>query len=256
MNVLVTGGTGNLGRCLTRAVEASGHTVRILSRHPRPQSVTNSFEWAQADIASGEGVREALAGTDAIVHAASDPRRAKVVDVNGTRHLLEAARENRSVHLIYVSIVGIDDIPYSYYKRKRETEEMIKSSGVPHSILRATQFYSLVDSLISVAARVPVVMPLPMDFKFQCVAESEVAERLVQQLAKPPAGRLPDFGGAEVLTLGEMAETWMSVHRVKKTLVNLPIPGAIAAGFRTGKNTVLEGERGVIRWREWLMQRI
>jgi uncharacterized protein YbjT (DUF2867 family) len=208
------------------------------------------------DIASGEGVREAVAGTDAILHAASDPRRAREVDVNGTRHLVEAARGNSTVHLIYVSIVGIDDIPYSYYKRKREAEEIIKSSGVKHSILRATQFHSLVDSLISVAARVPVVMPLPMDFKFQCVAESEVAERLVQQLAKPPGGRLPDFGGAEVLTLGEMAETWMCVKRVRKRLVHLPIPGAIAACFRAGKNTTREGKRGVIGWREWLMERI
>lgn len=256
MNVLVTGGTGNLGQCLTRAIAARGHAVRVLSRRSRPQSATNSFEWAQADIASGEGVREAVAGVDAILHAASDARRARAVDVNGTRHLVEAARANSTAHLIYVSIVGIDDIPYSYYKRKREAEEIIKSYGVPHSILRATQFYTLVDSLISVAARVPLVIPLPMDFKFQCVAESEVAERLVHQLAERPSGRLPDFGGAEVLTLGEMAKTWMSAKGMMKRLIHLPLPGAVAASFRAGKNTAPEGVRGVIGWREWLMQRI
>src|SRR5688500_14189043 len=147
MNVLVTGGTGNLGRALTLAVTAAGHTVRIMSRRARPQSPANSFEWAQSDIALGEGVREAVAGVAAILHAASDPRRAQAVDVNGTRRLVEAAQAGGIAHLIYVSIVGIDDIPYSYYKRKREAEEIIKSSGVPHSILRATQFHSLVDSL-------------------------------------------------------------------------------------------------------------
>ncbi len=74
----------------------------------------------------------------------------------------------------------------------------------------------------------PAVMPLPTDFKFQTVAESEVADHLVRQLMERPGGRLPDFGGAEVLTLGEMAETWMSVKGVRKRLVRLPQPGAIA----------------------------
>ncbi len=256
MKVLVTGGTGNLGRALTRAVTAAGHTVRIMSRRSRPQSATNNFEWAQANVASGDGVWEAVAGVGAILHAASDPRRARAVDVHGTRHLVEAARASGIAHLVYVSIVGIDDIPYSYYQRKREAEEIITSSGVPHSILRATQFHSLVDALVSVAARVPVVMLLPTDFKFQSVAEPEVAARLVRQLTERPCGRLPDFGGAEVLTLGELAETWLSVKGMQKRLVHLPLPGAVAAGFRAGRNTAPEGARGVTRWREWLMQRI
>ena len=252
MRVLVTGGTGNLGRALERSALAAGHIVRIMSRRPRPQSINNR-EWAQADVASGAGVREAVAGVDAILHAATDPRRAKEVDVNGTRHLVEAARASGITHLIYVSIVGIDEIPYSYYKRKREAEEIIRLSGVPHSILRATQFHSLLHTLLSVAARVPMVLPLPTDFKFQSVAESEVAERLVRQLGERPSGRLADYGGPEVLTLGAMARTWMSVKGVRKKLIHVPLPGAVAAGFRAGTNTGAEA-RGVITWREWLLQ--
>jgi uncharacterized protein YbjT (DUF2867 family) len=223
-----------------------------MSRRPRPQSVNNR-EWAQADIASGAGVREAVAGVEAILHATTDPRRAKEVDVNGTRNLVKAARASGNTHLIYVSIVGIDEIPYSYYKRKREAEEIIKLSGVPHSILRATQFHSLLNTLVSVAARVPMVIPLPLDFKFQPVAESEVAARLVRQLGERASERLPDFGGPEVLTLGEMAATWLSVKGVRKKLIHVPLPGSVAAGFRAGKNTGAEA-RGVITWREWLLQ--
>ena len=255
MRVLVTGGTGNLGRALKQAAIAAGHSVRIMSRRLPPQATANDVEWAQADIASGAGLTAAVAGVDAILHAATDPRRAKEVDVNGTRRLVEAARASRITHLIYVSIVGIDEIPYSYYKRKREAEETIKLSGVPHSILRATQFHSLLNTLISVAARVPMVMPLPTDFKFQTVAESEVAERLVSHLFESPNGLIPDFGGPEILTLGEMAETWMSVKNVRKKLVQVPLPGAVAAGFRAGKNTTAEESGGVITWREWLLQR-
>lgn len=67
--------------------------------------------------------------------------------------MAEAARPPAGVaHLVYISIVGIDDIPYSYYQRKREAEEIIASSGVPYTNLRATQLHSLVDFLISKAA--------------------------------------------------------------------------------------------------------
>lgn len=252
MKVLITGGTGNLGRSLTRAVAAAGHDVRVVSRRPRAPSATDGFEWARGDIATGDGLREAVAGADAVIHAASDPRRAKEVDVDGTRRLVEAMRAGGVPHLVYISIVGIDDIPYSYYRRKREAEAVIDASGVPYSILRATQFHSLIDFLLSKAARLPVVLPLPTDFKFQSVAESEVAGRLAACLNSGAGGRLPDFGGPQVLTLGEMAGTWMDARGVRKRLLRVPLPGAVARGFRAGKNTAPEGARGVIGWREWL----
>jgi uncharacterized protein YbjT (DUF2867 family) len=255
MRVLITGGTGNLGSALVREAVNAGHVVRVMSRRPRPQPAANELEWAQGDLASGSGIVEAVAGADAIIHAASDPRQTAAVDVNGTRHLLEAARRNSISHLLYISIVGIDEIPYSYYRRKLETEALITSSGVPHSILRATQFHSLVDLLISMAARVPLLMPLPVAFKFQSVAERDVAARLVGQLTAGPGGRLDDFGGPEVLTLGEMAGTWMKVRGVRrKKLIRLPLPGALAAAIRAGKNRTPDTPRGHINWREWLAE--
>jgi uncharacterized protein YbjT (DUF2867 family) len=255
MKILITGGTGNLGGALAREAAGAGHSVRIMSRRARTQAAAaGEFEWAQADLASGAGLHEAVAGVDAILHAASDPRRAEAVDVGGTRHLIKAAHAHSIGHLVFISIVGIDEIPYSYYRRKLEAEEVIRSSGLPHSILRATQFHSLVDMLIRVAARVPLLMPLPTDFKFQSVAESDVAARMVRQLEEGPKGRLRDFGGPQVLTLGEMAETWMKLRAVRKRLVHLPLPGAVAAAFRAGKNTTPDGTHGKIPWSEWLAQ--
>lgn len=256
MKVLITGGTGTLGRALVGAVMSAGHAVRVLSRRPRPQAAPADVEWAQGDIASGHGLRAALVQVDAVLHAATDPRKSELVDVKGTRHLVDEARASGIAHIVYVSIVGIDDIPYSYYKRKREAEEIIKSSGVPHSILRATQFHSLLNGFVSRAARLPAVMLLPTDFKFQSLAESEAADRLAKCLNDGPRGRVADFGRPEVLSLGEMAESWMKVTGVRKKLIRLPLPGAVAAGFRAGKNTTREGPRGVTRWREWLIQRI
>jgi uncharacterized protein YbjT (DUF2867 family) len=237
-----------------RAATDVGCDIRIMSRRPRPQTTPPNLEWAQADIASGDGVLAAIDQVDAVLHAASDPRNAEAVDVEGTRRLVEAAHSAGVTHIAYISIVGIDDIPLGYYKRKRMAEEIITSSGVPHTILRVTQFHSFVEMLVAAAARFPLLMPLPTDFKYQSVADSEAAARFVQCLADGPRGRVADFGGPDVLTFGEIAEMWMSVKNQRKRLVHLPLPGKIAAGFRAGKNTTQDGEHGAIRWHEWLTE--
>jgi uncharacterized protein YbjT (DUF2867 family) len=223
-----------------------------MSRRERSARLGGDFEWARADIAAGDGVRAAVEGADAIIHAATDPRRSEAVDVQGTRHLVEAARAARVAHFVYVSIVGIDEIPLGYYRRKLAAEHLVAESGLPHTTLRATQFHALIAGFISQAARVPLLLPLPTGFKFQSVAESEVAARLVGCLDEGPRGRVEDFGGPEVLTLGEMAAVWMEAKGVRKKLVRLPLPGAAAAAFRAGKNTAPHGARGAIRWRDWL----
>jgi uncharacterized protein YbjT (DUF2867 family) len=227
-----------------------------MSQSPRPTPDLTDVEWAQADLASGEGVREAVEGMETVFHLASDFNNPVAVDVVGTRRLVEASREGGVSHLVYISIVGIDDIPTNYYKRKREAERIVESSGLPNSIQRATQFHTFVDSLLSKAARVPFVMPLPANFKFQSVDESEVAARLARCLVDGPRGRLVDFGGPEVLSLDEMAAAWMEVNGIRKKLICLPMPGAAAKALRAGKNTAPEGLRGMLRWREWLERRV
>ncbi|HEX6184193.1 MAG TPA: NAD(P)H-binding protein [Pyrinomonadaceae bacterium] len=255
MKVLVTGGAGALGRPLVRALARDGHAVRVMSRRARPASAPEGVEWASADLSTGEGLGAAVERVDAVIHAATDVRRAEAVDVGGTRRLVEAARAAGVAHLVYISIVGIDVIPFGYYRRKLAAEGIINASGVPSSTLRATQFHSLIDVGLSQLARVPFVMPLPTGFKFQSVDEGEVAERLSACVAAGPRGRLPDFGGPQLLTLDEMARTWKSARGVTKRVVSLPLPGAVAAGFRAGKNTAPEGERGRISWEEWLARR-
>lgn len=256
MKMLITGGTGTLGRALAHKVTGLGHAVRIMSTRQRAATDPAGVEWARADLATGEGLREAVDGAETVFHLASDFNNAGAVDVAGTRRLVEASRAARVSHIIYISIVGIDDIPTAYYKRKREAERIVESSGVPYSIQRATQFHSFVAGLLSKAARVPLVMPLPAGFKFQSVDESEVATRLAGCLSDGPRGRLVDFGGPEVLALDEMAEAWMEASGVRKRRVNLPLPGAAAKALRAGKNTAPEGVRGTIRWREWLELRV
>ncbi|HEX8430677.1 MAG TPA: NAD(P)H-binding protein [Longimicrobium sp.] len=256
MKILITGGTGALGREIATAAEAAGHSVRIGSRRARPATAPPAREWARMEMASGRGMAAALDGADAVIHAASDPMRARSVDVEGTRLLAEAAGSAAIRHLVYVSIVGIDRIPFSYYRHKLATERIVAASGVPFSILRATQFHTLIDMLLSAVSRVPFVIPLPADLRFQSVAPAEVAARLVRCVDAGPAGRRADFGGPEAMTLGEMAAEWKDAHGVGKRVARIPAPGALAAALRAGHNTVpAGGDHGTVRWRDWLRSR-
>lgn len=253
MIVLVTGGTGTLGRRVVRAALGAGHTVRIQSRQPRAAGAPQ-VEWAQADLVSGNGVAKAVEGVDAVIHAASDPRRPEIVDIGGTQRLTEAAQSAGVGHFVYVSIVGIDHIPFGYYRAKAEAEQIVSRSGLPYSVLRATQFHAFVDLMIGRAARFPLILPLPTDFRVQSVAAEEVAARLVRALAEGAGGRLPDFGGPETMTLGAAAAQWKIGRGVRKPVVWIPLFGGLAGGFRAGHNTVTDGERGTLRWADWLAQ--
>lgn len=251
MRILITGGAGTLGRALMTPLGEAGHTVRILTRRPRHRSTPADVEWFRGDISTGENLAGSLAGVETVIHAASDPRNPDAVDIIGTRLLLEAAAGISNI--FYISIAGIDDIPFRYYRKKLEAERMIEASGRPYTILRATQFHSLIYMMISTAARVPLVMPLPIDFRFRSVHEPEVARRITESIDAGASGRLKDFGGPETLTLGEMADIWREISGVRKRVVRLPLPGRVPAAFRAGLNTAPDGDRGVIGWTDWLL---
>ncbi|MEP7356244.1 MAG: NAD(P)H-binding protein, partial [Anaerolineales bacterium] len=224
-HILVTGGEGGLGRELVPRLLAAGQRVRVMSRRPGPRAADPGLEWAQADLETGAGLAEAAAGVEVIVHCASNPfRHTRAVDVAGTRRLLETARAAGVRHFVYVSIVGIDRLwAYPYYGHKLAAEAALRDSGLPYSILRATQFHTLLDHLLRPQAKWPLAFATT-DFKFQPIDTGEVAARLSGIAAEQPAGRLPDMGGPEVLTLGEMAQAWFAAQGKRARLVRLPLP--------------------------------
>jgi uncharacterized protein YbjT (DUF2867 family) len=250
--VLVTGGTGGLGSELVPRLVAAGHTVRVMSRRPAPEDKASDLEWAQAQLLPPEGLAEAVAGVDAIAHCASSPfRKARQVDVDGTRRLLEAAREAGVSHFLYISIVGIDRIPLPYYKVKLAAEKVIEESGVPYSILRAPQFHSLLDRMLGAMLRFPVGF-VPGFAKFQLMDTGEVAERMVTAIAAGPGGRLPDIGGPEVRSASELARAWLKARGKRRLVLPLPAFGKVAAGFRAGFNCAPDARDGRMTWEQWL----
>jgi uncharacterized protein YbjT (DUF2867 family) len=188
----------------------------------------------EGDLTTGEGVAEAAAGAELVLHAASDARRLGNDDVVQTRRLLDAARDAR--HLLYVSIVGIDRIPYRYYRNKLACEREIERAGVPHTIFRATQFHQLLRSMLARVERLPVA-PLPLAWRFQSVAAAEAAERAVELLEGEPQGRAPDFGGPQVLDVREIVDVWRARRGRPHRVVSVWWPGRVYRGFRDALNT-------------------
>jgi uncharacterized protein YbjT (DUF2867 family) len=222
---LVTGATGTLGGPTVAQLRAAGHEVRSLSRRTGPGLVTG-------DLLSGAGIPEALDGVDTVVHLATGPRRDDVA----TRTLVEAAATARVLHLVHISIVGVDRIPFGYYRAKLAAEQVVQQSGVPHTILRATQFHDLVVSIFAVQRFTPVL--LAPSFAVQPIAADEVAERLVELAGSAPAGRVPDIGGPEVRELRDLAQVWRRSVRIRRPVVPLSLPGRVFRAYADGHGLV------------------
>ncbi|GIV96766.1 MAG: nucleotide-diphosphate-sugar epimerase [Herpetosiphonaceae bacterium] len=253
MRVLVTGGTGVLGRQVVSRLAAAGYRVRVMSRRaPRPGEARD-LEWARADMESGAGLAEAVAGVNVIVHAASGPFRARRVDVEGTARLLDLARAAGVDHIVYVSIVGIDNHPYPYFRHKLATEAVVRQGGVPWSIVRIVQFHAFIDLLLRGAAKLPLpIVLLPTDFPFQPIDEGEAAQSLIEQVAEGPSGGIRDVAGPQVLTTREIARLWLAARGQRRRILHLPLPGKIAAAYRRGDCIAPQHSYGTITWAEWL----
>ncbi|HEY6411311.1 MAG TPA: NAD(P)H-binding protein [Ktedonobacteraceae bacterium] len=258
--VLVTGGTGRLGREVVACLLAREHSARVLS-HRAHAVVPRGVELFQGDMATGAGLREAVAGVDAIIHCASSPQSAQESDVEGPRLLLQAASASGSPHIVHISIVGVDQSDYPYYKAKLEAERLIEDEGLPWTILRTTQFHDFVLWLIlSFGADTLAEVPVARGMRFQSIDVREVADRLValmeqrEQGEQKGVGRVPDMGGPEVRTIEEMAEAYSGVRGRKVTIRAEQMPGELYDVFRSGINLCPDHAEGKISWEVFLRQ--
>ena len=253
MNVLVTGGTGTLGRDVVMLLRQSGHRARILSRNPR-----GHVDAVQGDLKTGAGLSKALAGMDAIVHAASatrEPMALRATDVRGTRRLLELARDANIGHFVYISIVGIEGVAYPYYRIKIAAETLVREGMVPWSILRATQFHSFMESTLRAFARLPGMLAIPFGWQFQPVESREVARRVVDVVLDKPAGMLPDFGGPQVRDFKSIAESWLAARKERRRLMNLWLPFKASRQVAEGRLTCPEHKDGLVTFDQYLAER-
>jgi uncharacterized protein YbjT (DUF2867 family) len=247
--ILVTGSTGTLGRAVVPRLADAGHRVRSLSRRPPPPA-SPAGAWATGDLRRNVGLDQAVAGMDVIVHCASAPRG----DPAAARNLIAAARRAGAPHLVYISIAGIDQVPLGYYKAKLATERLIEASGLPWTILRATQFHELILRLCEALARPPVML-VPAGFRFQPVLAAEVADRLAGLAGQPPAGRVADMGGPQVRGIGDLAASYLRASGRRRRVLPVPLPGRAFAGFRRGGNLAPDEATGTVTFEGFLAGR-
>ncbi|TMD53877.1 MAG: NAD-dependent epimerase/dehydratase family protein [Chloroflexi bacterium] len=253
VEVLVTGGTGALGRQVVKRLRERGHRAVVLSRQPGAGG-----DWRRGDLATGEGLAEAVAGMQGIVHAGSatvQPHRYRVTDLEGTRRLLDLASDAGVRHLVYVSIAGMEGVNYPYYRWKLAAERVVAGGKVPWSTLRATQFHTLLEVFLGGMAAVPGLLMVPFRWQFQPVDTRDVAERLVEVVTGEPGGLLSDYGGPEVRDFKSLAESWLRARRMRRRLLNLPLPFQFSRKFAEGRLLCPEHKDGTITWEQYLGRR-
>lgn len=249
--VLVTGGTGTLGRVVVRQLREAGRRVRVLSRRPAPPA-TAAVEWVVGDLRTGAALAEAVRTVDVVVHCATGAR--PRADQIATSRLIDALGPAGRAHLVYISIVGVDRIPLPYYRNKLSVERQIEASGLPWSALRATQFHDLVAAAFRLSSRAPVMAVLART-SFQPVAVEDVARRPVELAQGPAAGRVPDLGGPQVRTAAELAHAYLRATARRRPLLEVSLPGRTARGFREGHHLVPNCRSAGPAFEEWLASR-
>jgi uncharacterized protein YbjT (DUF2867 family) len=257
--ILVTGGTGTLGRLVVRRLRDAGSNVRVLSR--RSHEAKDGIQFLTGDLATGEGIEAAVDGAMAIVHCAGSNKG----DADLTRNLVRAASsQTRLPHLVYISVVGADRIPmvsrvdramFGYFESKRETEHVVADSGLPWTTLRATQFHDLILMVAQRMAKLPVV-PVPAGFRVQPVEADEVAARLVELTLGEPTGQVPDMGGPRVYGAAELLRGYLRASHRRRPIAPVWLPGKAARVFRTGANLAPERAVGHRTWEEFLAGRV
>lgn len=250
--VLVTGGTGTLGRRVVRRLRDAGSEVRVLSRHAHAE--TDGVQFLVGDLVKGEGIESAVDGVAAIVHCASDNKG----DVEATRNLVQEASRVGAPHLVYISIVGIERVSFGYTRSKLAAERVVSGSGLPWTTLRATQYYDLILAGYQKVAWLPVI-PIPAGFRIQPVDADEVAARLVEVALGEPAGRVADIGGPQVSSAVELLRVYLRVTGRRRWVVPVWLPGI--GGVRAG-GLLVEAQPGAgdaaggRTWEEFLAERL
>lgn len=254
--VLVTGGTGTLGRRVVPLLRAAGRPVRVLSRCER-EAGADGVTYVRGDLLGDRAETDArlagaLVGVDTVLHLAGGPKG----DDEATRRLVAAAVRAGVRHLVYISVIGADTVPIGYFRAKHEAERVVVRSGLPYTVLRAAQFHDLAFGVVEKMAKLPL-LPAPGGVRWQPVDVGEVAARLVGAALDGPAGRLPDLAGPAVYELAELARGYLAARGRSRKQLPVRVPGRIGRAYRAGANLAPEGAaHGRRTWEEFLTERL
>ena len=248
--ILVTGGTGTLGRHVVPLLRDAGQHVRVLSRGThRPAT---GLEYVAGDLLTGDGLERAVAGAGTVLHLAGGPKG----DDEATRNLVGAASRADVRHLVYISVIGADTVPVGWLRSKHAAEQAVAASGIPWTTLRAAQFHDLVLTVLQKMARLPVI-PVPGGLRFEPVDSRDVAARLVELTLGAPAGRVADLAGPTVYGMGALVRGYLDATGRRRLTMPLRMPGRAGRAYRAGENlSGLGASAGRRTWEDFLAEHV
>jgi uncharacterized protein YbjT (DUF2867 family) len=243
MKIVVMGGTGLIGSKTVAILRQGGHEVVAAS----PKSGVNSI--------TGEGLKEALAGAQVVIDLANSPSfEDKAVleffETSG-RNLLAAEAAANVQHHVALSIVAIDRTDNGYFRAKVAQEKLIKTSGIPYTIVRATQFLEFVRGIADSGADGNMVRLPPI--LFQPIASDDVAAMVADVALAAPRNGIVEIAGPERARLNEIIARYLKAVGDPREVVS--DPEARYWGGRVGEHSLVplgEARLGRIGLDEWL----
>lgn len=196
MKITVMGASGLIGTKVAGLLTADGHEVVAASRG------------SGADVLTGEGLGDALAGADTIVDVTNSPsfEDAAVLEffIKATTNVVAAAKNAGVGHYVVLSIVGVDGLPGSGYMRAKVAQEkLLTDSGMPYTIVRATQFAEFTDAITeSMTVGNEVRVP---DALIQPISADRVASDVARAAVAGPLNGVVNIGGPQKIPFEQMA---------------------------------------------------
>jgi uncharacterized protein YbjT (DUF2867 family) len=216
MKITVIGASGLIGTKVVDLLTAEGHEVVAASRS------------SGVDVLTGDGLAQALSGADALVDVTNSPSfdDDPVMEffTTSTTNLVAAAKAAGVGHYVALSIVGVDGLPDSGYMRAKVVQEnIITESGLPYTILRATQFAEFADAITdSMTVGDEVRVP---DALIQPVAADQVAAEVARAATAEPLNSIVNIGGPDKISFERMARDVLARRGDDKTVVVDPEAG-------------------------------
>jgi uncharacterized protein YbjT (DUF2867 family) len=246
MKIVVFGGTGLIGSKLINKLRDLGHEAIAAS----PSTGVNTI--------TGEGLAEVLKGTNIVVDVTNSPSfEDKAVleffETSG-RNLIAAEKAANVSHHIALSVVGVDTDILSesgYFRAKIAQENLIKSSNIPYTIVRATQFFEFLGSIAQSSTGEETVH-LPPAF-FQPIASDDVATALLQVVLETPVNGIIEIAGPEHYRLSELVEQYLKAKKDPRTVI--PDVHARYFGAELADNMLTPNKNarlGSINFKSWL----
>jgi uncharacterized protein YbjT (DUF2867 family) len=248
MKIVVIGGSGLIGTKLVKNLRQLGHEVVAAS----PSSGVNTI--------TGEGLAEALTGARVVVDVANSPswENKAVLEFFETsgRNLLAAEAAAGVGHHIALSVVGTERLLASgYFRAKMAQETLVKTSPVPYTIVRATQFFEFVGGIAQSATEGQTVRL--SSALAQPIVSDDVADALVQVVVGMPLNGTVELAGPEPMRLDELVRKFLSAHRDTRQVIT--DVHALYFGIELTDQSLTPGDNpriGPTRFEDWLSHSI